>query len=53
MKREQRALSSLFKKTPKHKAANDNVPTKVISLKNIWWESHCRELFNFQIAAQR
>ncbi len=48
---ETRAHSSLNKKTPNQKAANDVIPNGVVPLKNICWKSHCRGLFNFPVAA--
>jgi len=48
---ETRAHSSLNKKTPNQKAANDDISNKVVPMKNIRWKSHCRGLFNLPVAA--
>ncbi len=48
---ETRAHSSLNKKTPNQKAANDDISNEMVPLKNIHWESHCRRLFNLPVAA--
>ena len=48
---ETRAHSSLNKKTPNQKAANDDISNEVVPLKNIRWKSHCRGLFNLPVAA--
>ena len=46
-----RAHSSLDKKTPNQKAANDDIPNRVVSLKDFRWKSHCRGLFNLPVVA--
>ncbi len=48
---ETRAHSSLSKKTPNQKAANDDILNEVVPLKNIRWKSCCRGLFNLPVAA--
>ena len=45
---ETRAHSSLNKKTPNQKAANDDIPNEMLSLRNHRWESYCQGgLLNF------
>jgi len=48
---ETRAHSSLNKKTPNQKAANDVIPNEMLSLRNHRWKSHCHGLFNLPVAA--
>ncbi len=48
---ETRAHSSLNKKTPNQKAANDDISNEVVPLKNIRCKSHCRGLFNLPVVA--
>ena len=48
---ETRAHSSLNKKTPNQKAANDDIPNEVLSLRNHRWESYCHGLLNLPVAA--
>lgn len=48
---ETRAHSSLSKKTPNQKAANDVIPNEKLSLRNHRWKSHCHGLFNLPVAA--
>jgi len=48
---ETRAHSSLSKKTPNQKAANDEISNIVAPLKNIRWKSHCRGRFNLPVVA--
>lgn len=49
--KETRAHSTLSKKTPNQKVANDDISNEVVPLKNIRWKSHCRGLFNLPVAA--
>lgn len=46
-----RSHSSLAMNTPKEAAANENVDKKVLPIDNYRWQSYCRELYNFPVAA--
>jgi len=48
---EMRAHSSLNKKTPNQKAINDEIPNKMLSLRNHRWKSYCHGLFDLPVAA--
>ncbi len=48
---ETRVHSSLDRKTPNQKAADNDIPNKMISLRNRHWKSYCQGLLNFPVAA--
>lgn len=48
---ETRAHSSLRKKTPNQKAANDDISNEMLSLRIHRWELYCHGLFNLPVVA--